>query len=465
MLINDVFQGPGATSDYTIEESSGISSIRFAGTASSVSYDVNSSNLPVGGVIVSVGMTDQGLGFQPLISAGGTATVSAAGTISAISIGNSGSGYRAGIQTVVNVGVALSSTSAPSIEFIGTAAISNGNIVSVAITNPGTGYTTSNVPYVIFDDPLSYSGIALTYSSVSSGVGSGAKMDVVVGQGSSIISFEISNTGFGYKPGEKLTVPIGGLTGIPTTSSYREMLLDVQTTFTDEFTAWSLGTLQVLDNLDDLFDGSTVAFSLRNSGSLITIRAAKGSNINVQDVLLVFINDTLQVQVKGTSSLVVQQSFTEAPKVGDKSKIIFYKGTGAVDVVFRDIIPPVKIGDTLQILADESRGQQSFLDEDVRVVDQINATDLITTDPYYGPGNTADENLTRPVTLCRQTEDKIIDNIEVGKDRELYEPGIQPGAYLLKSVGIGSTTIYVDNIRPFFNSQVEDATSLTFQIK
>ena len=162
----------------------------------------------------------------------------------------------------------------------------------------------------------------------------------------------------------------------------------------------------------------------------------------------------------------VQQSHSlKHPKVGDKSKIIFYKGTGAVDVVFRDIIPPVKIGDTLQILADESRGQESFLDEDVRVVDQINATDLITTDPYYGPGNTADENLTRPVTLCRQTEDKIIDNIEVGKDRELYEPGIQPGAYLLKSVGIGSTVIYVDNIRPFFNSQVEDATSLTFQNK
>ena len=129
VLINDIFQGPGATSDYTIEESSGISSIRFAGTATSVSYDVNSSNLPVGGVIVSVGMTDQGLGFQPLVSAGGTATVSGLGTISAISIGNSGSGYRAGIQTV-NVGVALSSTSAPSIEFIGTATISNGNIVS-----------------------------------------------------------------------------------------------------------------------------------------------------------------------------------------------------------------------------------------------------------------------------------------------------------------------------------------------
>ena len=51
-------------------------------------------------------MTDQGLGFQPLVSAGGTATVSGLGTISAISIGNSGSGYREAIQTV-NVGVAF----------------------------------------------------------------------------------------------------------------------------------------------------------------------------------------------------------------------------------------------------------------------------------------------------------------------------------------------------------------------
>ena len=83
-------------------------------------------------------------------------------------------------------------------------------------------------------------------------------------------------------------------------------------------------TLQVLDNLDNLFDGSTVAFSLRDSGSLITIRAAKGSNINVQDVLLVFINDTLQVPGEGyTFNGGSTITFAEAPKVGDKSKIIF----------------------------------------------------------------------------------------------------------------------------------------------
>ena len=47
----------------------------------------------------------------------------------------------------------------------------------------------------------------------------------------------------------------------------------------------------------------------------------------------------------------------------------------------------------------------------------------------------------------------------------MYEPGIQPTAYLIKSVGIGSTVVYVDNLRPFFNSQIENDTVLTFQDK
>jgi hypothetical protein len=159
VLINDIFQGPGLTYDYTLLESAGITSITFTGAATSVSYDVNNASIPRGGVIVSVGSTE-GFGYQPLVSAGGTATVSVAGTISAISIGNSGSGYRSGAQ-VVKVGVALSSTGTPTIEFIGTATVSNGNIVSIAITNPGSGYTSTNPPYVIFDDPLSYSNLPL----------------------------------------------------------------------------------------------------------------------------------------------------------------------------------------------------------------------------------------------------------------------------------------------------------------
>jgi hypothetical protein len=456
VLINDIFQGPGLTYDYTLLESAGITSITFTGAATSVSYDVNNASIPRGGVIVSVGSTE-GFGYQPLVSAGGTATVSVAGTISAISIGNSGSGYRSGAQ-VVKVGVALSSTSIPTIQFIGTASVSNGSIVSIAITNPGTGYTSTNPPYVIFDDPLSYSNIPLIYSSASSGIGTQAKVNIVVGQGSSVIDFEIINTGYGYGDGQILTVPIGGATGIPTTgSSFNEFQLTIQKTFVDEFTGWSIGELQVLDRLDDQFDGQTVAFPITLSSNLISILSSKGSNINVQDTLLIFINDVLQVPGKGYTfpggSII---TFAEPPKVGDTSKIIFYRGSGSVDVVDVDVLETVKVGDELTINYDPSRGQSPTLQEEERTVTSINSTDLVNTNPYFGPGNISDETLERPVVWCRQTEDKIINELPIGKDRILYEAAITPTSYLIQPVGVGNTILRVDNVRPFFNPTNEN---------
>jgi hypothetical protein len=467
VLINDIFQGPGLTYDYTLSESTGITSITFTGAATSVSYDVNNASIPRGGVIISVGSTE-GFGYQPLVSAGGTATVSVAGTISAISIGNSGSGYRSGAQ-VVKVGVALSSTSIPTIQFIGTASVSNGSIVSIAITNPGTGYTSTNPPYVIFDDPLSYSNIPLIYSSGSSGVGTQAKVNIVVGQGSSVIDFEIINTGYGYGDGQILTVPIGGATGIPTTgSSFNEFQLTIQKTFVDEFTGWSIGELQVLDRFDDQFDGQTVAFEITLSGNLISILSSKGSNINVQDTLLIFINDVLQVPGKGYTfpggSII---TFAEPPKVGDTSKIIFYRGSGSVDVVDVDVLETVKVGDELTINYDPSRGQSPTLQEEERTVTRIDSTDLVKTNPYFGPGNVSDETLERPVIWCRQTEDKIINEIPIGKDRMLYEAAITPTSYLIQPVGVGSTVLYIDNVRPFFNptneSNAGGSSPLAFQ--
>jgi hypothetical protein len=467
VLINDIFQGPGLTYDYTLSESTGITSITFTGAATSVSYDVNNASIPRGGVIISVGSTE-GFGYQPLVSAGGTVTVSVAGTISAISIGNSGSGYRSGAQ-VVKVGVALSSTSIPTIQFIGTASVSNGSIVSIAITNPGTGYTSTNPPYVIFDDPLSYSNIPLIYSSGSSGVGTQAKVNIVVGQGSSVIDFEIINTGYGYGDGQILTVPIGGATGIPTTgSSFNEFQLTIQKTFVDEFTGWSIGELQVLDRFDDQFDGQTVAFEITLSGNLISILSSKGSNINVQDTLLIFINDVLQVPGKGYTfpggSII---TFAEPPKVGDTSKIIFYRGSGSVDVVDVDVLETVKVGDELTINYDPSRGQSPTLQEEERTVTRIDSTDLVKTNPYFGPGNVSDETLERPVIWCRQTEDKIINEIPIGKDRMLYEAAITPTSYLIQPVGVGSTVLYIDNVRPFFNptneSNAGGSSPLAFQ--
>jgi len=457
ILINDIFQGPARVGsvqivgDYDLSENTGITSITFTGTISSTSYDVNTSNVPLGGVIVSVGSTS-GLGYQPLVSAGGTATVSIAGTISLISIGNSGSGYRSGIQTV-NVGIATSSTGIPNITYIGIATVVNGHITGVAITNPGTGYTSTNPPIVIFDDPLSYSNIPLIYSSSSSGLGTAAVADIVVGQGSSVISFEIRNTGYGYGQGQVLTVATGGTTGIPTNTSVslQEFQITVDQTFTDEFTGWTIGDLQVIDPIDSLFDGEKTTFPIKINGEQTTIRSRRGSNIEVKANLLIFINDILQVPdvsyIFNGGSII---TFKEAPKVGDTSKILFYRGTGDVDTLNVDILETVKEGDTLRIDSDIARFK-----EDSRLVTDVVSTDVVETNVYPGPGLSQDETFARPVVWCRQTEDKIINGQEVGKDRILYEPLITPTSNLIENVSISSTQIWVESVKTFFDSYDE----------
>ena len=461
VLINQIFQGPKKVlgggndiGDYDLLENVGITSIQFTGSISSTSYDINTANVPLGGVIVSVGST-KGFGYQPLVSAGGTAVVSGLGTISSISIGNSGSGYRSGIQTVVNVGIATSSTGTPNIEFIGTAAISGGHIVSVAITNPGTGYTSSNPPIVIFDDPLSYSNIPLIYSSSSvSGLGTGATVNVVVGQGSSVIDFEITNLGHGYGQGEILTIGVGGTVGIPTDTSlpFGEFQITIDRTYSDSFAGWSLGSLLVIDPLDSLFDGITVSFPIKVDGNQKTIRAKTGSPIDVEATLLVFINDILQVPGQGYifngGSFI---TFTEAPKSGDTSKILFYQGTSSVDVVDVDILETIKVGDEVRLNDDNIAFK-----EDGRVVFRINSSDSIDTNVYPGPGISLDQNYERPLIWCRQTEDKFIDGSPVAKDRILYEPLIYPTSNIIQPVGLGSTVIFVESVRTFFDSLKEN---------
>ncbi len=463
ILINQVTQGPqrsssavSAPGDYVLVEDTdgvGITTIQFTGSISSVSYDPNTATVPLGGVIVSVGSTE-GLGYQPLVAAGGTAFVSGLGTISSVSIGNSGSGYRSGIQTVVNVGVQTLSTGAPNIEFIGTAAISGGNIVSIAITNPGTGYTTTNPPAVVIDKPLSYTNIPLFYTASSAGVGSEARANIVVGMGGSVIDFEVIKEGYGYGEDQVLTIDVGGTVGIPTSSSFtpsRQFELTIQETISDTFAGWTVGDFQVLDPLDSLFDGKVTSFALNLNGVQQTIQSKPGSNIDVEVALLVFINDILQVPdvgytFKGGSYI----SFKEAPKSGDTSKILFYRGTGSVDVTNVDILETIKKGDEVKLY-----DQDISLEENKRTVTNINSSDSVTTTLYPGPGITTNESFQRSLIWSRQTSDKVIDGEIVTKDRPHYEPLIYPTTNIIQSVGVGSTVIFVSNVRTFFDSSKE----------
>lgn len=453
VLVNSIFQSP--ENDYNLSENLSQTQLNFTGTATSALYDPNNASVPRGGIIVSVGSSN-GFGYQPLVSAGGTAIVSIAGTIQSVSIGNSGSGYRKGIQPIVRVGVQTLSGSTPNIEFIGTATVLGGNIVSVAITNPGSGYTSTNPPEVIFDDPLSYSNLNLIYQSPNTGIGSQAKIDIVVGQGSSVIDFKIKNYGYSYNVGDILTVQTGGTSGIPTDSnvSFEPFSIIVNRTYKDEFSGWSLGELQKIDDIDHLFDGFRKTFPISDNGERFAIVAKEGSNIDLSATLLIFVNDVLQEPnisyVFDGGSLI---EFLEAPKSGSKCRILFYKGTPGVDVIDVDIEETIKTGDTVKITSNDYK-----LTENKRLVRDIILPDTLETNPYNSIGITSNTALQRPVTWCKQRNDTIVDGIEIGKDRPSYESRIFPSGNIINSVGVGSTQIFVDNVKTIFDAENENTT-------
>lgn len=453
ILINSVLQSP--EDNFNLSEPSSNTKLNFTGTATSALYDPNNAGVPRGGIIVSFGSSN-GLGYQPLVCAAGTAIVSIAGTIESISIGNSGSGYRYGVQPIVKVGVQTTSTETPNIEYIGIASIVGGNIVSVAITNPGFGYTSTNPPQVIFDDPLSYSNLNLIYHSSNSGIGTEAKIDIVVGQGSSVIDFTIANFGYSYKKGDILTINSGGLSGIPTDTSkpFEPFLISVDGTYGDEFSGWSVGELQKLDDIDNLFDGSRKTFPISNDGNRFAIITRSGSKIDLKYVLLVFINDVLQQpEVAYTFDGGSLITFTEAPNDGDKCRIIFYKGTPNIDVVDVDILETIKTGDSLTLVGDEYKKIERN-----RLVTDIILPDTIKTNPYNSIGVTSDLNYYRPLKWCKQRNDTIIDGTEVNKSRIGYEANVFPTSNLIQSVSAGSTQIFVDSIKSIFDPETENTT-------
>ena len=158
---------------------------------------------------------------------------------------------------------------------------------------------------------------------------------------------------------------MGGTVGIPTNTAiaFEEFQIIVDSTFSDSFSGWSFGNLLVLDSIEDQFDNNTKLFQLSQNGEPKSIKAGEGSDIDVQATLLIFINDILQVPGESysfTGGSFVE--FAEAPKVGDKVKIIFYQGNADIDVRNVDILETIKEGDTVRLYdEDASLDQKSRL--------------------------------------------------------------------------------------------------------
>ena len=452
ILLNEIFQNPN--DDYNIVETAGITSVSFTGVGVTNNYDVNVSSVPRGGIIVSLGETAN-FGYQPLVSAGGTAIVSAAGTIESVSIGNSGSGYRVGMQTNILV-KALGSSG---IVTIGKANVSAGLVTSVTITSGGSGFSSATPPTLEFESPINYENMRL----IGSSTGIGASVSLRVGAATSIISFQITNFGYNYKIDDVLTLETGGQAGIPTDasagSSFKTFELTVLDTFNDSFAGFTFGQLEKLNSFENLFDGDRRSFPITKTigatETPITIRSAKGSPIKVEDNCLIFLNDILQVPFEsyvfnGGSQI----TFSEAPKSDDKLRIYYYRASDD-DVVEVDILETVKTGDRLTINKYPDVGLDDAFQQEPRTVTGITTSDTVTTNTYVDVGITTVRTLQRPVTWKKQIQDVFVNNIGIGKDRIELEPGIRPTAYLIKNVSAASTDVFVDTAVPLFN-EVDD---------
>lgn len=432
ILVNNIFQKPFYGDVGSILKSD----YEIVGTGQSINFTGSYlEDLPRGGVINEF-FTGLGSGYQPPNRAFGYAVVSSGGTIQSIGLSTGGSGYRfppkVSIADTLGIGIGASIISL----------VTNGIVTSFGISNAGSGYTTSSPPIVIIDEPAPYTNLTL-----SGGTGTGAKMNVVVGTGGSIISFNLENRGYGYSIGDVLT-----LTQIPYkvgigTSAFN---ITIKNRYQSKFSGWTLGQLLELDDFSNLFNGVRKSFLLTRTivnKEYYSIVAKEGSGILLANNLLIFINNVLQkpnIDYQFTSG--TRLKFLEAPKAGSKFKIYFYTGSES-DYLEIDIDETIKPGDRIRL-----QKKDNIPSQEERIVYELIAADTLETQTYSGIGIITDKSFLRPIVWSKQKSDIIIDGEKISKERNYLEPIINPTTNIIVSLSSTDTKMYVKNTFPFFNT-------------
>lgn len=412
------------------------------------------SGVPNAGKIVRVAITT-GYGYQPLVGASATVSVSIGGTISNVYL----TGYGSGYVTAPNISIA--STIGTGSQITATVG-SGGTITSLAITNPGSGYTNTSLPIISIEIPRSYSNLNIAYAGGSSGVGTDAKVSVVVGNGSSIIGFNLDNPGSGYKVGEVLKV--SGITTNPIIGvGFSEFRITVKEVLTDKFSGYYPGQFIQFDDISKYFNGSKTKFTLTVTENGITnvfaFKVPFGSSLDPNKNVFVFVNDVLQSPLYLNQSNVTEFNtqgysytikkskiiFTEPPKFGSKCNILFYRGSD-LDVVQIDPPKTIKEGDTVTIKNDLY--DQTIRSQFNRTVKKIVSFDQFDTFTYNSFG--INTSRYRPLDWTKQINDRIINGVIYSKSRPSLKSKIIPSSQIIKPISASDSSIYVDNAYPLF---------------
>jgi hypothetical protein len=427
ILINNVFQEPRV--DYTIDGPSE-NTIKFL------------SGTPGAGKISKVAIST---GFGYLSNYGAKAeitSVSVGGTITGVSLIGFGQNY------IQPPSITIFSPNGSG-GILTTTVGSSGTITSLTIVNGGSGYTLDSE--IQIGIPTSYSNLGLIYSGISTGVGQEAKISVVVGQGSSIISFKFDNVGVGYKVGDILTVP--GITTNPGLSTvFDPFTITVTEVQTDKFGGFYPGQFIIFDDVSDQFNGFRKKFTLsitqNNAREVVSLKTLKGSDLDLTNNLFIYINGILQVPGDSYTFSGSRISFKESPKSGSTCSILYYRGS-SIDVEVIEPPKTIKEGDTIIIKESENDiFDTSQLD---RVVKKIVSSDQLDTFQYNSVGIITDPTKNRPLTWKKQTFDRIINGDLYSKSRPSLASKVRPNAYVIKNIEESDTSIYVDNAFPLFN--------------
>ena len=446
VLINNIFQKPffgdvGSIleSDYRVVKTNTGEDLEFTG--SNLNED-----LPRGGIIneFTVGV---GSNYQVPTRAIGVAVVNGSGVITGVTVGVGTTGVRsggAGHLFPPNVSIADTlggGTGAAVTATVGAA----GTITGFTIVSGGTGYSQSAPPKVFTDEPAPYTGLSMT-----GGSGSGAKMDVTVGTGGSVIGFNISDRGIGYEVGDELFLT--GLPFNPVGVGSTDFSITVKNKYQDKFSGWIFGQLLELDDFSNQFNGARKSFLLTRtiaSTEYYSIVAQPGRGIVLANNLMIFLNDVLQKPgIDYVFNGGTRLTFREAPKPGSKFKIYFYTGSDQ-DFLSIDIDESVKPGDRLRL-----QRQDLVISQNERTIYELIASDTVETETYAGVGIVTDTSFLRPVEWTKQTSDVIIDGQIISKERSYLEPLYLPSTNIIASIGSTDNEIYVEDCWSF--SRIDD---------
>lgn len=330
-----------------------------------------------------------------------------------------------------------------------------GFITGLRIDSGGSDYSTTNgypVPEIPF--PNSYSNLSLI-----GGNGSGAKGDLIIaGVAGSVFEFELTDIGIGYKINDTLSI-----SGIPTSpyvtpGSHVGFGLTILNVSRDKFSGYNFGELILFDDVSNLANNFRKRFpltrTLNGEKAFVSLDVDDDKGFNLQNNLLVFINDILQVPGEafvfdgGT-----QLTFTEAPRKNSIISILFFKGSNE-DIIENNILETVKIGDNLTILEELN---ENLDDQFSRRVYNIPASKTATTNVYSNIGLGTDETTRRVINWSKQRDDIFINGEKIYKTRPELRSKLNPSCNIIKNITSSSNEIFVDSIKLF---EIDDVTEI-----